>query len=116
MNDNNSFSSIDRLIEFGMGMSVAQQMIKTMNGSMAQMNVPGAGTPLRQEQLKYYVAVNNGVAGPFTEEELETLVKACTITPDTLVCKQGMTGWAKAKDVPEVNKIILLNTNIPVKQ
>lgn len=29
--DDNSFSSIDRLMEFGMSMGIAQQMINTMN-------------------------------------------------------------------------------------
>ena len=40
------FSSIDRLIEFGMGMSLAQQMITTMNSAMNNMQVAGvnAGT------------------------------------------------------------------------
>ena len=41
MNDSNFFS-MDRLVEFGMGLTVAQQMIKTMNESMTTMHIPGA--------------------------------------------------------------------------
>ena len=32
--DNNDFFSLDRLLEFGLGMGMAQQMINTMNQSM----------------------------------------------------------------------------------
>ncbi len=41
MNDNNFFS-VDRLVEFGMGMAMAQQMVNMMNQSMKQMYVPGS--------------------------------------------------------------------------
>ena len=40
----NNFNSIDRLVEFGMGMAVAQQMVNTMNYAMSNMKVPGVGT------------------------------------------------------------------------
>lgn len=111
MNDNNSFSSIDRLMEFGMGMAVAQQMINTMNASISQMHIPGAGSPMLPNQIKtlFYIVVNDNVAGPFDEKQLDTLAKARTLTADTLVCKQGARGWTQAKNLPEVNKILLLN-------
>ena len=35
-----SFFSIDRLVEFGMGLTMAQQMIKMMNESMQNMYIP----------------------------------------------------------------------------
>jgi hypothetical protein len=37
-----SFFSMDRLVEFGMGMVIAQQMVKTMNQSITNMHIPGA--------------------------------------------------------------------------
>ena len=40
MNDD-SFFSINRLVEFGMGMAVAQKMVNTMNKTMISMHVPG---------------------------------------------------------------------------
>lgn len=112
MDDYNSFSSIDRLMEFGMGMAVAQQMVNTMNHCISNMQVPGQSTTLGQSTMQdYHVAVNNTVAGPFSPSELATLAKAKTLTAETLVWKQGMTGWMKAANVPEVNKYILLNTS-----
>lgn len=110
MNDNNSFSTIDHLVEFGMGMAIAQQMINTMNHCITNMQVPGASNILNQgKATKYHVLINNTVVGPFTEEELSTLTKAKSLTSDTMVWRAGMSGWMQAKNVPEVLKIILLN-------
>ena len=56
--DNNSFFSIDRLVEFGMGMAVAQQMVKTMNESMTSMHVPGAMNKMEKEQSFFYAMID----------------------------------------------------------
>ena len=39
----NDFSSIDRLIEFGLSIAVAQQMMNTVNTCIHQMTIPGTG-------------------------------------------------------------------------
>lgn len=111
MDDLNSFSTIDHLIEFGMGMAVAQQMVNTMNHCIGNMQIPGAGNGFQQDKSsqQYHILVNNSVAGAFSEEELQTLAKAKTLTLDTMVWKPGMSGWMQARNVPEVQKIILLN-------
>ncbi len=113
MDNNNSFSTIDHLVEFGMGMAIAQQMVQTMNQCIGSMQVPGAGNALSQAKAihKYHILVNNSVAGAFSDDELATLAKAKSLTPDTMVWRQGMAGWMQAKNVPEVQKIILLNSN-----
>lgn len=111
MNDYNSFSTIDRLVDFGMGIAIAQQMVNTMNHCIGNMQIPGTGNSFLQGKPtpKYHIQVNNAVAGGFSEEELATLAKAKSLTPDTMVWRPGMSGWMQAKNVPEVQKIILLN-------
>ena len=47
---------------------------------------------------QYYIGKNNERLGPFPVEQLI----ANGITPDTLVWCQGMPGWEKAVNVPEV--------------
>lgn len=47
---------------------------------------------------QYYIGKNNQRLGPFPVEQLI----ANGITPDTLVWCQGMPGWQKAIEVPEV--------------
>ena len=58
MNDNNFFS-IDRLVEFGMGMAMAQQMVGMMNQTIKQMYVPGSiqSMPSSQPQI-FFVAID----------------------------------------------------------
>ena len=40
MNQDDSFAPIERLMEFGMSMAVANQMIQTMNDVLAKSNKP----------------------------------------------------------------------------
>lgn len=112
MNDYNSFSTIDHLVEFGMGIAIAQQMVSTMNHCIGNMRIPGTGNTLTQGKTVtlYHVLVNDTVAGGFSEEELVTLAKAKSLTSESMVWKPGMSGWMQAKNVPEVQKIILLNS------
>ena len=42
--DDSHFFSIDRLIEFGMGMAIAQQMVGSMNNAFQNINTPGVDT------------------------------------------------------------------------
>ena len=43
--DENSFYSIDRLVEFGLTLGVATQMANSMNASLQAMQIPGARNP-----------------------------------------------------------------------
>ncbi|MBQ7855227.1 MAG: DUF4339 domain-containing protein [Muribaculaceae bacterium] len=111
----NNFNSIERLMEFGMGMAVAQQMINTMNYAMTNMAVPGVGTTATpnmtqpQQQNGFYVVIDGAQAGPFSEQELNTIVVNGKLTPDTLVWRRGMDGWTFARKVSEICKLFLLN-------
>lgn len=109
MDDYNSFSSIDSLMQFGMGLAVANQMVGMMNQTMASMQTAGVDRPFTQGIEQCYVLINKAIAGPFSEQELGTLAHIKTLTPDTLVWKRGMPGWMQAKNVSWAQKVILLN-------
>lgn len=104
----NSFDSIDRLMEFGMSMAVAQQMMNTMNNAMANMHVAGAGTPVMKTVAQYYAVINGGQVGPMTEAEVMKMVEADSICEDTQMWKTGAAAWVQAKQLPEINKIFML--------
>lgn len=105
----NSFFSIEKLIEFGMGLAVSQQMVKTMNETMQNMYVPGAMTPMQSEQVSFYYAVLDGKqSGPFSISDLSKLIKESKISKDTLLWKPGMSSWLSAEFIPEVLKIVSL--------
>lgn len=105
---NNDFSSLERLMELGMSMAVAQQMIATMNHSIGAMTVPGVTQPFR-EQVEYYAVIDAKQAGPLTEENLQQLARSGKLTTDTLMWHRGLSGWRRAEDIPVANKWLLLS-------
>lgn len=108
--DQNNFFSIDRLLEFGMGMAVANQMITTMNQAMQGMYVPGVSNcpqPQLPKQM-YYAILDGSQAGPFSEEELTRLITNKKINKDTYIWKPGMKEWAKAETLPDVLRLVAL--------
>lgn len=109
MMDNNSFASIDKLMEFGLGIGIAQQMVNTMNHVIDTMYMPNAGQAIKPLQMGYYAIIANQQIGPLCDEELSQLVENNSLTKDTFLWKPGMSGWKLAKDIPEVFKHIILN-------
>lgn len=105
-----SFFSIDKLVEFGIGLSLARQMVNTMNACMAQTAVPTVKLGVPQMPLdQFYATIDNQVAGPLTEMEMSQLIAKQKITEETMVWKQGTQGWRQAKQVPEIYKWLLIN-------
>lgn len=113
MNEN-SFFSIDRLVEFGMGMAMAQQMVQAMNQSMKQMYVPGSiqsmpapqSSTLKSQPI--YVAMEGQSVGPLTESEFSRFLAEKKVTKDTLAWMPGMQGWLPIEQIPAILKIVAL--------
>jgi len=104
-----SFFSINRLVEFGMGLTIAQQMVKTMNDSMNNMHVPGSMNSMQSQQQQFYYAVINGnQAGPFSEQELSRLISERKIVKETYIWKPGLPKWEMAEKLPEIIKLVAL--------
>ena len=105
--DNESFYSIDRLVEFGMGMAMAQQMVSMMNQTMRQMYVPGCIQSMPAAQpLTVYVAINGRQVGPISESEFTQLVTTQQVTKDTLAWMPGMLAWKPIEQIPSILKVI----------
>ena len=113
MYDEKSFYSIDRLVEFGMGMAVAQQMVNAMNQTMAAMHIPGAGNPMHPPSAPpparvYYAVLDGKQAGPFSETELARLVTDKKLSKETYVWHTGLTEWKTAENIPEIVRLAAL--------
>jgi hypothetical protein len=111
MYDEKSFYSIDRLVEFGMGMAVAQQMVNTMNQTIATMRIPGAGNPLTpppKPERVYYAVLDGRQAGPFSETELARLINDKKVSKETYVWYPGLREWKTAENVPEILRLVAL--------
>ena len=113
----NDFFSIDKFVEFGMGMSIAQQMVRTMNQTMQNMYVPGAMNPMQQtgttpqnlpQPQVFYAIIEGNSVGPLSDAEVIRLMADKRITKDTLVWKPGMKEWQPVERTPEVLKLVLL--------
>jgi hypothetical protein len=117
MNDGHFFS-VDRLVEFGMSMAIAQQMTKSMNETMANMRIPGVmnsmngqvpfSPPPPQAQL-FYVVIDGKQAGPFSEAELGRLITEKKVVKETYVWMPGMKDWQLAENIPAVMRVVALS-------
>ena len=120
MNDQ-SFFSVNRLVEFGLGLAVAQQMVGTMNQAMQGMYVPGSIQAMPAPQASatptmappplpatYYVALDGKQAGPFGESELSALITQGKVTKDTLCWLPGLTAWQPVMDTPQVLRLVAI--------
>ena len=108
--DDESFFSINRLVEFGMGVAIAQQMVRTMNESINTMQIPGSMNPMQNTvQQFYYVIIEGKQAGPFSESELSRLISEKKVSKETFVWKPGMSNWEIAENVPMILKLVALS-------
>lgn len=105
--DDNSFFSIDRLVEFGMGMAMAQQMVGIMNQTMREMYVPGSIQSMPAARpITFYVAINGQQVGPLSEGEFTQMVINKQVTKDTLAWMPGMLAWKPIEQIPAILKVI----------
>lgn len=120
----NDFSSLDKLVEFGLGVGIATQMMNTMNTVIARTAVPGVGInpgvqpqPATQQSAaaaqsacpaQWYAVIDKHVCGPLQQTEIEQLIDRQLLDGDTFVWQPGMPSWQPANNVPEIYKAIIL--------
>jgi len=122
------YYSLDRLVQFGLGTNVAQQMMTNMNLGIRSMHIPGAGNPMAQpmqaqelqkrtqqmmaqpkpQDIQYYAMIDSVKTGPLRETELAKLINDRKVTNETYIWYAGMGEWAKAGEVPAVLRIVAL--------
>lgn len=109
MNTDNFFS-IDRLVEFGLGIGVAQQMVNSMNSALRNTYIPGTMNPLNAQRSVswFFVILDEKQAGPFSEEEMARLITQGVVTKSTYIWKAGMPSWEISANVPEVLRLVAL--------
>ena len=112
------FYSIDKLVEFGMSVAIANQMASSMNQSFQQMQVPGAGKTMPVNTGNIYFAVIDGKqSGPYSLTELSRLIKEKKIVKETYIWKPGMSQWNLAENVDEILRLVALTPPpVPTKQ
>ena len=115
MNESN-FYSLDRLVEFGLSMAFATQMIEVMNKSLMTMQTPSANIlwPRGLPHLdtphadNIYVILNSEKLGPLSGREFASLVTRHEVTKDTKAWIPGLSAWKEVQEIPSLLKIIAL--------
>lgn len=62
--------------------------------------------PALDMSQSWFAMVNKQQAGPFTVRQLEGKVKTGEVTLRTYLWKQGMEGWKRASDIPELSPLL----------
>lgn len=93
----------DKVVEFGMGMAVMQQVPQMMNAATTAANQPAP--PPIPKATAYFLAIGGKQYGPFTVEQLRPFVPTSQITKETLVWCQGMSAWEPAASRPDIAPI-----------
>lgn len=101
----------DKIVEFGMGMTMARQIPQMMDMAMPSQS-PKSTTPpeIKTDVANVYIANNGQQAGPFSESEIKQLMANGVLTPNTLVWMPDMPQWTMASLVPAINKLFLLSS------
>ncbi|WP_423708601.1 DUF4339 domain-containing protein [Undibacterium sp. WLX3042] len=107
MNDDNFFS-INRLVEFGLGVAVAKQMTNSMNQALNNTHIAGVQTAQLETQHHYHVILDGKTAGPFSAPELSRLINENKVTKDSYVWRPGMSKWQTAENLPDVLRLVAL--------
>ena len=115
MNETN-FYSLDRLVEFGLSMAFATQMIEVMNQSLMTMQTPRAnilwpgGLPHLDTPHtdNIYVILNSEKLGPLSGREFASLVTRNEVTKNTKAWIPGLLAWKEVQEIPSLLKIIAL--------
>lgn len=107
MSDDNSM--FDKIVEFGMGMTIARQIPQMMD-MVTQKQTQQSTTPpeIKSEISNVYIANNGQQAGPFCEMEIKQLISNGVLNSSTMVWMPQMPQWALANQVPAINKLFLL--------
>ncbi len=86
----------------GIGMGMGFAMANQMGQAMAQ---PQSTPPPLPQQQAYHVAVGGQQAGPYDVQTLQQQARQGALTRETLVWKDGMDGWKKAGEVPDLQSL-----------
>jgi hypothetical protein len=107
MNDDNFFS-IDRLVEFGLGVAVARQMTASMNQAIENTQFPGPRNVPQGAPKNYHAMLDGKAAGPFSEHELSRLITEGKVSKATYIWRPGMATWETAENLAEVLRLVAL--------
>lgn len=113
--DSTGFNMAAMMASMAVGGAVGQNIAGAMNnmmGGIHQQTTPGP-VPPPIPVVAYHVAVNGQAAGPFDMTSLTQMAANGQLTGDSLVWKNGMAQWEKARVVDELKGLFSTMPPIP---
>lgn len=101
------FNPASMMAGMAIGSAMGQNIAGTMNNMMAGMNQPvqSGVTPPPVPNVAYHIAANGQATGPYDLTVLKQMIAMGQFTADSLVWKAGMSEWAEAKTIAELNAL-----------
>ena len=104
-------------MEFGLGIGIAQQMVKAMNHVIDNTHMAKVQTVALMPTQHYYIAQDGKPSGPFSDAELSRLITEGRVKKETLIWRFGMPKWDVPENIPDVLRLIALAPPpIPTKE
>lgn len=108
-NERETYYSIERLVDFGISMAVAQQMISGFQQAMGQTAQPqNAFMPQTAVGRVYFALINSEQVGPLSGHDIIRMVRDSEITASTLLWAAGSPTWMPASSFPEVMSVVAI--------
>ncbi len=108
-NDQDHFFSINRLVDFGVSMAVAQQLVESMNYAMKNSVGPGQkNSSVGLDESNYYLSLDGKASGPYNHIEVSKLILDGKLTRKSYLWKPGMANWDLAENIPQILKLVAL--------
>jgi hypothetical protein len=108
MNHDESYYSVERLVEFGISMAVAQQMISGFQQAMTPLSQTQALGPTQAISRVYFAIVGGSQVGPLSNHDIIRMVREREIDANTLLWTAGTPQWRAASAFPEIMTIVAL--------
>ncbi len=113
------FNPAGLMTGMAVGSVIGNQMGGMMNNMMGSMNTninqnlnnQTPPPPLNNQNIQYYLTLNGQNQGPFSSQQLQSMIISGQITPEVFAWKQGMADWIPLKNFPEFQNNS--NPNLP---
>jgi membrane protease subunit (stomatin/prohibitin family) len=95
------------------GVGMGNVMGSTMQNNAQAPQQPGATPPPLPTEAAWYAGIEGQQVGPFDEKAFAQQVQSGRITRETLIWKQGMSGWVAAGNIPELASLFAAPPPLP---
>lgn len=113
----NESGAAGNLMNAGIGLGVGFNMGNQVGNITQQLDTnPSPSTlapPPLVNNIQYFLAINGQQQGPFNLSTIASFILNRSIVANTLVWKQGMSGWANIQSLPEFSQYFMVPPPIP---